>query len=56
MGKPRLLLVDELSFGLSPMLADRLFSTLSKINEEGTRSSWWNKTSSRPCATRTART
>jgi branched-chain amino acid transport system ATP-binding protein len=36
MGKPRLLLVDELSFGLSPMLADRLFSTLSKINEEGT--------------------
>jgi branched-chain amino acid transport system ATP-binding protein len=36
MGKPRLLLVDELSFGLSPMLADRLFSTLSKINEDGT--------------------
>jgi branched-chain amino acid transport system ATP-binding protein len=36
MGKPRLLLVDELSFGLAPMLADRLFSTLSKINEEGT--------------------
>jgi len=36
MGKPRLLLVDELSFGLSPMLADRLFSTLAEINREGT--------------------
>jgi len=35
MGRPRLLLVDELSFGLSPVLADRLFSTLSEINREG---------------------
>lgn len=35
MGRPRLLLVDELSFGLSPVLAERLFSTLSEINREG---------------------
>jgi branched-chain amino acid transport system ATP-binding protein len=35
MGRPRLLLVDELSFGLSPALAERLFSALSEINREG---------------------
>ena len=35
MGRPQLLLVDELSFGLSPVLADRLFSSLSEINREG---------------------
>jgi ABC-type branched-subunit amino acid transport system ATPase component len=29
MGRPQLLPVDELSFGLSPVLADRLFSSLS---------------------------
>jgi branched-chain amino acid transport system ATP-binding protein len=36
MGRPRLLLVDELSFGLSPVLTERLFGALSEINREGT--------------------
>lgn len=35
MGRPRLLLVDELSFGLSPIVADRLFQAVAAINREG---------------------
>lgn len=35
MSRPRLLLVDELSFGLSPIMADRLFQALAAINREG---------------------
>lgn len=34
MGRPQVLLADELSFGVSPVLADRLFSSLSEINRE----------------------
>jgi branched-chain amino acid transport system ATP-binding protein len=35
MARPRVLLVDELSFGLSPVLAERLFSSLAEINRDG---------------------
>jgi branched-chain amino acid transport system ATP-binding protein len=36
MAKPRLLLLDEPSLGLAPMLTRRIFSTIQKIRDEGT--------------------
>lgn len=36
MSRPRLLLVDELSFGLSPVMTERLFRAIAEINRAGT--------------------
>ncbi len=36
MGRPRLLLIDELSFGLAPALAERLLEAVRGINHDGT--------------------
>jgi len=36
MGRPRLLLIDELSFGLAPTLAYSLLEAVKRINREGT--------------------
>jgi branched-chain amino acid transport system ATP-binding protein len=36
MSKPRLLLVDEASLGLSPLLATTVFRAMSRIKESGT--------------------
>jgi len=36
MGRPNLLLLDEPSLGLAPILVDSIFSTIRQINEEGT--------------------
>jgi branched-chain amino acid transport system ATP-binding protein len=36
MSKPKLLLLDEPSMGLSPVMVDEIFSLIKKINEEGT--------------------
>lgn len=36
MARPRLLLLDEPSMGLAPVLVDQIFSTLKSINEGGT--------------------
>ncbi|MHB8449607.1 MAG: ABC transporter ATP-binding protein [Mycobacteriales bacterium] len=36
MSRPRLLLVDELSFGLAPMIVEQLFTALRVVNDEGT--------------------
>jgi branched-chain amino acid transport system ATP-binding protein len=36
MSSPRLLLVDELSLGLAPMVVSRLFEILAEINQQGT--------------------
>ena len=36
MSKPRLLLLDEPSMGLAPILVDEIFSIIKKINENGT--------------------
>ncbi|MEM7532918.1 MAG: ABC transporter ATP-binding protein [Chloroflexota bacterium] len=36
MSKPRLLLLDEPSMGLAPVLVDTIFDTIVKINQEGT--------------------
>ena len=35
MSKPRLLLIDEASLGLSPALAKTVFQVVSKINDDG---------------------
>jgi branched-chain amino acid transport system ATP-binding protein len=36
MGRPRLLLIDELSLGLAPLVVDHLLELISRINEKGT--------------------
>lgn len=36
MARPRVLLLDEPSMGLSPMLVELIFETIEKINKEGT--------------------
>jgi branched-chain amino acid transport system ATP-binding protein len=36
MGRPKLLLLDEPSLGLAPILVDSIFETIRQINEEGT--------------------
>jgi branched-chain amino acid transport system ATP-binding protein len=36
MAKPRLLLLDEPSMGLAPILVDEIFSIIRRINESGT--------------------
>jgi branched-chain amino acid transport system ATP-binding protein len=36
MAKPRLLLMDEPSMGLAPILVDEIFSIIRRVNESGT--------------------
>jgi branched-chain amino acid transport system ATP-binding protein len=36
MSRPRLLLLDEPSLGLAPMLVERIFETIQEINRDGT--------------------
>ena len=36
MGRPRLLLLDEPSLGLAPILVETIFETIRRINEQGT--------------------
>jgi branched-chain amino acid transport system ATP-binding protein len=35
MAKPQLLMLDEPSFGLAPLLVERIFETIEKINQQG---------------------
>lgn len=36
LAKPRLLMIDELSFGLAPLLVEQLFDLIRQLREEGT--------------------
>jgi branched-chain amino acid transport system ATP-binding protein len=36
MGKPRLLLLDEPSMGIAPVLVERIYETIAEINRQGT--------------------
>jgi branched-chain amino acid transport system ATP-binding protein len=36
MGSPKLLLLDEPSMGLAPVLVEMIFETIEKINKQGT--------------------
>ena len=40
MSRPKLLLLDEPSMGLSPRLVDQVFDTIVSINKSGRRSCW----------------
>jgi branched-chain amino acid transport system ATP-binding protein len=35
MGQPKLMLIDELSLGLAPLIVEELFRVLQRVNEEG---------------------
>ena len=56
MGRPKLLLLDEPSMGLAPVLVDLIFDTIATIREQGTTSCWSSRTRSRRCASPTAPT
>jgi branched-chain amino acid transport system ATP-binding protein len=36
MARPRLLLLDEPSLGLSPLIVDEMFGAIRRVNDEGT--------------------
>jgi branched-chain amino acid transport system ATP-binding protein len=36
MGRPRLLLLDEPSMGIAPILVERIYETIAEINKQGT--------------------
>ena len=36
MGEPRLLLLDEPSMGIAPILVERIYETIAEINQQGT--------------------
>jgi branched-chain amino acid transport system ATP-binding protein len=36
MGKPKLLLLDEPSMGIAPILVERIYETIAEINQQGT--------------------
>ena len=40
MGQPRLLMLDEPSLGLAPLIVDEIFEIIRRINGQGPRSFW----------------
>jgi branched-chain amino acid transport system ATP-binding protein len=36
MGEPKLLLLDEPSMGIAPILVERIYETIAEINQQGT--------------------
>ena len=44
MAKPKMIIMDEPSMGLSPKLVDEVFGIIQTVSRVGYRSSWWNKT------------
>ena len=47
MGKPRLLLLDEPSMGLAPLVVAQIFDIVREINETASRSCWSSRTPAR---------
>ena len=43
-GPPQLLMLDEPSMGLAPILVQRIFETIAEINRQGVPSSWSSRT------------
>ena len=57
MARPRVLLLDEPSMGLAPMIIQQIFRIISEINKPpASRSCWSSRTPSRRCPAPTART
>ena len=47
MSDPKVLMLDEPSLGLAPMLARSVLKTVRRIADRGRRCSWWNRTRAR---------
>jgi len=43
MSNPKLMLLDEPSLGLAPLLVEEIFLIIREINKEGVTFCWWNK-------------
>ena len=56
MGKPRLLLLDEPSMGLAPMVVETIFGIIGEIRERGTTVFVVEQNATSPCAWPTAAT
>ena len=56
MTRPRVLLLDEPSLGLAPILVQQIFAIIREINSRGSRSCWSSRTRSRRSRSRTAAT
>jgi branched-chain amino acid transport system ATP-binding protein len=44
MSRPSLLLLDEPSLGLAPLIVQDMFRAIREINGRGTQCCWWNRT------------
>ena len=45
MSRPRLLLLDEPSLGLAPLMVERIFETIAELSDRAARSCWSSRTS-----------
>ncbi len=46
--RPKMLLLDEPSMGLSPILVKEIFSIIQEVNRRALRFFWWSKTRNGP--------
>ena len=53
MARPKLLMLDEPSMGLSPILVREIFDIIREINRKGRQYCWWSRMRSWPCRSRT---
>ena len=56
MSRPRLLLLDEPSLGLAPLMVERIFETIAELKARGGRSCWSSRTSTTRSTSPTAPT
>jgi len=54
--RPRILLLDEPSMGLAPLLVRQIFDIVRDIHREGTPSCWWSRMRAWRCRRRSGRT
>ncbi len=48
MSNPKLLMLDEPSMGLAPILVEQIFDIIQDLNEAAPPSCWWSRTPSGP--------
>ena len=56
MANPKLLLLDEPSMGIAPILVERIYETISRSTARAPRSCWWSRTRTTRSACRSAAT
>lgn len=49
MAKPKLLMLDEPSLGLAPLITREIFRIITALREQGYRFCWWSRTRAPPC-------